>query len=156
MLCGKIASGKSTLASRLANQNGAILLSEDSWLNALYSDVMVSSSDYMRCSSKLRIIMGPHIASVLNAGISVVLDFPANTVETRKWMRDIVKKTNAAHQLHILNVSDEICLDRLHKRNEQGDHPFAITEELFHQFSKHLVAPSQAEGFNTTTHDETA
>lgn len=36
LLCGKIASGKSTLASSLATDHAAILLSEDHWLATLY------------------------------------------------------------------------------------------------------------------------
>lgn len=34
-LCGKIASGKSTLAKQLAKQPRTILLSEDEWLSTL-------------------------------------------------------------------------------------------------------------------------
>lgn len=152
MLCGKIAAGKSTLASSLGKTERTILLSEDSWLKDLFSDQMSSTSDYVRCAAKLRQVMGPHVASLLNAGVSVVLDFPANTVETRAWMRGILEQTNAAHQLHVLDASDPICLDRLHRRNAGGDHPFAATEAQFRQFSKHFVAPSPDEGFILVRH----
>ncbi len=37
-LCGKIASGKSTLAQQLVRGQQAVLLSEDTWLAALYPD----------------------------------------------------------------------------------------------------------------------
>lgn len=154
MLCGKIAAGKSTLASRLSRVNGTVLLVEDDWLNALFSDQMSSGSDYVRCSSKLRKIMGPHISSLLNADVSVVLDFPANTVEQRDWMRGIFETTNASHQLHVLDASDELCLARLRERNAHGDHQFAVTEEQFRQFSKRFVAPLPDEGFNIVAHDQ--
>ena len=36
LLCGKIASGKSTLAKTLATEHAAIVLSEDQWLASLY------------------------------------------------------------------------------------------------------------------------
>lgn len=36
LMCGKIASGKSTLAKALATEHAAILLSEDHWLSRLY------------------------------------------------------------------------------------------------------------------------
>ena len=36
LLCGKIASGKSTLAKTLATEHAAIVLSEDHWLATLY------------------------------------------------------------------------------------------------------------------------
>ena len=154
MLCGKIAAGKSTLAAHLGNLPGTVLIAEDDWLNVLFTDELHSLSDYVRCSSKLRRIMGPHVAAVLNAGVSVVLDFPANTVEQRRWMRGILENTTAAHQLHLLEAPDEVCLARLRARNSQGDHPFAVTEAQFHQFSGYFVAPSPDEGFTVFRHDE--
>lgn len=154
MLCGKIAAGKSTLAASLASAPGTVLIAEDEWLNALFADELVSLPDYVRCSSKLRRIMAPHVAALLNAGASVVLDFPANTVEQRAWMRGILEKTTAAHQLHLLDAPDEVCLARLRMRNSQGDHPFAVTEAQFRQFSSHFVAPTRDEGFNVVRHDD--
>jgi len=154
LLCGKIASGKSTLTAQLGNQDNTVVISEDEWLAALYADQMSSISDYVRCSSKLRKVMGDHVVSLLNAGVSVVLDFPANTVETRDWMQGILEQTKASHQLHVLDVPDEVCLARLQARNDQGDHAFAATEEQFGQLSKHFVAPSQDEGFNIVMHTE--
>jgi predicted kinase len=154
MLCGKIAAGKSTLAARLASAPGTVLIAEDDWLNALFTDELISLRDYVRCSSKLRRILAPHVAAVLNAGVSVVLDFPANTVEQRSWMRGILKNTTASHQLHLLEAPDEVCLARLRARNSQGDHPFAVTEAQFHQFSSYFVAPSPDEGFTVVRQDE--
>ncbi len=129
-----------------------VVIAEDDWLATLYSDEMVSISDYVRCSAKLQAIMGPHIVSLLNAGVSVVLDFPANTVANRMWMRAIIDVTNAAHKLHFLDVPDEVCKARLRARNESGEHPFAVTDEQFLQISRHFVAPTAEEGFNIVTH----
>jgi len=152
LMCGKIASGKSTLTAKLGNLDGTVVISEDDWLSTLYSEEMSSISDYMRCTSKLRKIVGPHVASLLNAGVSVVLDFQANTIEARNWMRGILARTNAVHKLHVLVVPDEICIARLRIRNASGDHPFAPTEEQFLKLSKHFVAPSADEGFDIVRH----
>ena len=152
LLCGKIASGKSTLTAQLSRKAGTIVIAEDEWLNGLYRAEMSSISDYMRCMSKFREVMGPHVVSLLNEGNSVILDFQANTVASRDWMRGILKQTKAAHKLHVLDVPDEVCIARLHARNAQGDHPFAATEEQFRQISKHFVAPSPEEGFNIVMH----
>ncbi len=154
ILCGKIAAGKSTLAASLAIAPGTVLIAEDDWLNALFADELVSLPDYVRCSSKLRRIMAPHVAAVLNAGVSIVLDFPANTVAQRGWMRGILENTAAAHQLHLLDAPDEVCLARLRERNSRGDHPFAVTEAQFHQFSSHFAVPTPNEGFNVVRHHD--
>lgn len=152
MLCGKIASGKSTLAARLARAEGSVLVSEDDWLSALYADEMTSLKDYARCSRRLRRVMGPHVAALLNAGLSVVLDFAANTAETRGWMRGILDATGARHELHVIDVPDELCLARLRERNARADHPFAATEAQFAQFSSHHAPPMPEEGFNIVLH----
>jgi predicted kinase len=152
LLCGKAASGKSTLTAELGRLGGTVVIAEDDWLNALFSSEMSSLSDYVRCMTKLRTIMGPHVTSLLNAGVSVVLDFQANTLASRDWMRNILEETGAAHQLHLLDVPDEVCIARLRARNAQGDHPFASTEEQFRQLSKHFIAPSANEGFNVVLH----
>jgi hypothetical protein len=49
-------------------------------------------------------------------------------------------------------VPFEVCLDRLHQRNNAGDHPFIVTDDQFTQISKHFVAPSDEEGFNVVRH----
>ena len=52
-------------------EGNAVLISEDAWLGALFADQMTSLKDYVRCSAKLRSIMGPHVAHLLNNGLSV-------------------------------------------------------------------------------------
>jgi len=154
MLCGKIAAGKSTLAAHLAQAEATVLIAEDAWLAALFADQMSSGPDYVRCAAKLRTIMGPHIAALLNAGVSVVLDFPANTLETRAWMRGILHGTGAAHRLHVLMPPDAVCLARLRARNAEGNHAFAATEAQFHRFSKHFVEPTLDEGFDLIRYED--
>lgn len=154
MLCGKIASGKSTLAARLGAESETVLIAEDAWLDALFADELKSLQDYARCSEKFRHVMGPHVSALLNAGVSVVLDFPANTVTQRVWMREILNRTDAAHQLHVFKVSDEVCLARLRARNATGRHPFTVSEGQFHQFSSYFTEPMPEEGFTLVFHDQ--
>ena len=152
MMCGKIAAGKSTLAVRLGAENGALVLAEDDWLVALYADEMRDLADYVRCAAKLRAIMEPHVIALLQAGVSVVLDFPANTVGTRAWMRRVLAASGAEGRLHVLEVADAICLERLRVRNAGGDHPFAATEAQFHRMSAHFELPAADEGFVIERH----
>ncbi len=152
MLCGKIGSGKSTLSLRLADAPGVVRIVEDDWLNGLYGDEMASIQDYVCCAAKLRSLMEPHVASLLKAGVSVVLDFPANTVETRRWMRGILDEAGVSHALHVLDVPDEVCLERLQARTAKGEHPFAVTKEQFQRISSHFVVPAPEEGFNVVMH----
>ncbi|KIN79561.1 AAA family ATPase [Sulfitobacter mediterraneus] len=152
MLCGKIAAGKSTLARQLGQKPGTVLISEDEWLATLFSDQLDTLDDFARCSRRLRGIMGPHVAGLLKTGVSVVLDFQANTVRSRSWMKGIAEAAGTAYVLHVLDRSDAECLESLRKRNAQGDHAFAVTEDQFHQFSALFEPPQPEEGFEIMVH----
>ncbi len=153
LLCGKIASGKSTLAQRLTRDTGAVLISEDNWLATLFTDQMATLSDYVRCSARLHQVMAPHVTDLLRAGVSVVLDFPANTPDTRAWMRDAARDAGVDHRLHLLLPPDEVCLDRLRARNATGEDAFAPTQEQFHRISAHFAPPTPEEGFTIVRYD---
>lgn len=152
LICGRIAAGKSTLATTLARRDRTVVIREDAWLSGLYAEQMSSIQDYVRCTALLRGVVGPHVAALLDAGLSVVLDFQANTVEARSWMRGILDETSAAHVLHLLDVPEEVCLARLKARNAAGKHPFIVTEAQFRQISRHFVPPRPEEGFDVQVH----
>ena len=113
---------------------------------------MTTLADFVRCSHKLRAAVAPHIVGLLRAGVSVMLDFQANIVEVRAWMRGIFEEADVPHLLHVLDTPDEACLARLKARNAEADHPFAAIEEQFHRVSKHFHAPTPDEGFNVLIH----
>lgn len=152
LLCGKAASGKSTLAAQLADAPHTVLLSEDAWLSALFGDQMETLKDYAHVSAKLRAVMAPHIVELLGAGLCVVLDFPANTKETRQWMRGIIDTSGAAHELHLLDVADDVCMVRLRARNASGNHAFSVTDEQFDRLAAYFSTPSEDEGFTIRHH----
>ncbi|MEO0371727.1 MAG: ATP-binding protein [Pseudomonadota bacterium] len=151
--CGTVASGKSTLAAEIAASPGHVLLSEDAWLHALFADELKTLDDYVRCTRKLRTAMGPHVVELLRAGLSVVLDFSANTPQQRAWMKGIAQETGVDHCLHVMTTSDETCLTRLRARNASGTHPFAVSEAQFHEISQLVSRPAEDEGFVTVLHD---
>lgn len=152
LVCGKIAAGKSTLARRLASRPATLLISEDHWTSNLFAGDLKTIDDYGRLSARLRAAMGPHIVDILRQGLSVVLDFPANTVSQRNWMRSLIAEADVAHELHLLDVPDAICRQRLRERNARGEHPFQVSEAEYDQFTRYFVAPGPDEGFNLVIH----
>lgn len=151
-VCGKAASGKSTLTAELGKEPHTVVISEDDWLAALYSDELATLQDYVRCSARLQAAMAPHVSALLKSGVSVVLDFQANTVARRQWMNRLALAAGAAHRLHYLDVPDETCLARLRARNTGGSHPFTLSDEQFHQLSRHFAAPTPEEGISIVTY----
>ena len=154
MLCGKVAAGKSTLAARLASAPATILISEDAWMPCLYRDELQTVADYGKYSRRLREAMGPHVAMLLKAGLSVVLDFPANTIVNRQWMRGIFEAAGVEHRLHLLDLSDAACRQRLRRRNADGAHAFTVSDAEFDLLTSYFVRPSAAEGFETIVYGE--
>lgn len=154
LLCGKIGAGKSTLSQQLAARPHHVLISEDAWLAALYPGEIHSIADYLQRATTLRSVLTDHLRALLQAGVSVVLDFPFNTPATRAWARDLFEPTGAAHQLHFLDITDAVCKARLRARNARGEHPFQASDEQFEQITRHFVAPAREEGFVVIRHTE--
>ena len=129
-----------------------LLISEDHWTSHLFSDDLQTIDDYGRLSGRLRAAMGPHVVDILRQGLSVVLDFPANTVSNRNWMRSLISEANVAHELHLLDVPDTLCKQRLRERNQSGEHPFQVSEAEYDLFTRYFVPPGPGEGFSVVVH----
>jgi predicted kinase len=150
--CGKIASGKSSLAASIANAPQTILISEDQLLSRLYPGEIATIDDYSRAATRLRAAVGPLLEGLLRSGLNVVLDFQANTPRVRAWIRSIVERAGTDHELHYLDVPDEVCKARLKARNAIGSHEYHVSESDFELFNSYVVPPASAEGFNVVVH----
>lgn len=144
-LCGKIASGKSTLAQQLVRGQQAVLLSEDTWLAALYLGQITQLADYIEKSRLLKSALELHLVTLLQKGITLVLDFPANTPEQRQWLKGLAEQAGCSYCCHVLNVSDEECKRRLAARNLSGENPFTTSAEQFDLITAHFSYPSEEE-----------
>src|SRR5580692_3811438 len=87
-ICGKAASGKTTLARKLAAQHGAALFVEDEWLTLLEVEI-AGLADFGHHARRLRAALAPHVIQLLKIDTSVVLDFAGNTPKDRAWVRSI-------------------------------------------------------------------
>jgi len=151
--CGKMAAGKSTLALKLSLQKNTILIVEDIWLSKLFPDEIIDIQSYIKYSARLKPIISEHILNLLNIGISVVLDFPANTVTQREWFTKIINKSQAKHTLHYVNTSDDTCLEQLKIRNRNKPVGGAFTsDEEFYEISQYFQEPATNENFNIKTY----
>ncbi len=151
--CGKAAAGKTTLSKQVASEKNAILISEDIWLSKLYPDELNELPDYVRFSNRLKSVLFDHVTDLLNRGISVVLDFPGNTVEQRSWFKPVIEKAGCNHVLHYIEASDTLCKQQLHKRNQdlpEGNAP--LTNEFFDFVTSYFQEPCSSEGFNIKKH----
>ncbi|MGD1912495.1 MAG: AAA family ATPase [Rivularia sp. (in: cyanobacteria)] len=151
--CGKMASGKSTLAKSLAIESNAILMAEDIWLSKLYSEEINDFNDYLKYSSRLKGILSQHIQDILSQGTSIILDFPGNTPSQRNWFRSIFESVEVNHLLHYIIASDDLCKQQLkiRSRNKPEDSAFT-TEAEFEAITKYFQPPTAEEKFNIKTY----
>lgn len=151
--CGKMAAGKSTLSRELALQEHAVLLVEDEFLERLFPGEITDLSAYVKYSARVRESLAALIVSLLKHGVSVVLDFPANTRRQRAWFRRLLDDAAAEHELHFVDASDALCLRQLSRRS--SDLPSDArwtTEAEFHAVTAYFEPPSADEGFEVVHH----
>lgn len=147
--CGKMAAGKSTLAKQLAHNHDAIMLVEDDLLSQLYPEEIIDIPSYVKYSWRLKTAISAHICTLLLNGISVVLDFPANTQNQRQWFRQLIERTHATHELHFIDATNDLCKQQLKKRSQNKPDGAAFTSDAeFEAITKYFQAPVEAEGFN--------
>ena len=157
-ICGKIASGKTTLARQLAAEHGAAIICEDEWLVRLEAKIE-SFDDFVIQARRLRAAVTPHVVQLLRLGTSVVLDCPANTPNDRAWLRSLFEAAHADHELHVIDAPDDLCKARLRSRNEtkpEGLYWGYVPEAIFDPVTRLLVPPADAEGFNVIRHEARA
>jgi predicted kinase len=152
-LCGKMAAGKSTLARELARTRGAVLLVQDELLEQLFPGEIVDIPTFVKYSTRLRGALESHICALLARGVSVVLDFPANTPSQRAWFRRLFERAGVPHELHFVDASDGLCKRQLRERSRTlpAGSPFT-SEAEFEAITAHFQAPSAEEGFNVVRH----
>ncbi|PSB05557.1 cell division protein ZipA [filamentous cyanobacterium CCP2] len=147
--CGKMGAGKSTLSYKISQELNAILVSEDDWLTAIYPEEIQNFDDYLKYSSRLKPLLKGHIRSILNSGVSIVMDFPANTKNQRAWFKDIFLAEGIPHKLIHLDVDDKTCLERIAKRQKTNPERAQFdTEEVFRHVTSFFQPPSADEGFS--------
>jgi predicted kinase len=154
LLGGKMGSGKTTLARKLASEHGAALICEDEWLMRMQVQIN-AAEDFIFYARPLRAALTSHIVQLLKLGMSVVLDVPANTVEDRRWMRALFEHAKVRHELHCIIVPDDVCISRLRIRNEtkpEGIYWGHVPLDIFDPVTQPFVLPSDAEGFNVIWH----
>jgi predicted kinase len=153
-LCGKMAAGKSTLAPDLAKLENAVLLVQDEFLNALFPGEITDIPGFVKCSSRLKAALAPHICTLLSKGISIVLDFPGNTKAQRVWFRELIERANVEHELHFVDAPDAVCKGQLAERskNLHAGAPWT-TEAEFTAITAYFQPPSEDENFNVVRHE---
>jgi predicted kinase len=151
--CGKMAAGKSTLARDLAACENAVLFVQHDLLDVLFPGEIKDIPAFVTYSSRLKNALTPYVCSLLSKGISVILDFPANTKSQRAWFRELIERANVTHQLHFVDASDDLCKGQLRNRSKRLPPGSAWTTDAeFEGINAYFQPPSDDEHFNVIRH----
>lgn len=146
-MCGKMGAGKSTLAKELAASHAAVLLSEDDLLRRLYPREVVDLAAYVALSGRIKLALTDHICALLRHGLSVVLDFPANTAGQRAWFRQLIEQSGATHRLHYVIASNDTCKRQLKQRRANNPDDALQDEATFDALLAYFTEPGAEERF---------
>lgn len=151
--CGKMASGKSTLARQIATRESAMLFEQDHWVETLFPHMIVNVATYIEYSGRINRLVAPIVIDLLERGTSVVMDFPGNTRNQRAWFRGILDASGADHELHYLDTPDAIAKAQLKARSAHLPPGTKwTTDEDFDLIASHFRPPEHDEGFNVIVH----
>jgi predicted kinase len=153
-MCGKAASGKTTLGRQLAAAHAGVLFCEDEWLTLLEAQID-NLADFGQHAKQLRALVAPLAVRLLRLRIPVIFDFAGNTPPDRAWVRSIFESADADHVLHAIVASDEQCKARLRLRNEtkpEGLYYGFVREDRFEEVTRFFVLPSDQERFHVVYH----
>jgi len=97
---------------------------------------------FVRNAARPRSAIETHLVDLLRSGLSIVLDVPSNTPSSRAWMRTLFEGAGCSHRLRYPDVADEVCKDRLRRRNEGGGHGLTVSDQDFDHFTAPFVPPT--------------
>jgi predicted kinase len=112
--CGLPGAGKTTLATQLAAERGAVRLTKDEWLWALGSTPWDDST-----REKVEHELWRLTQEILRLGVSVVLDFGVWARIEREEMRSAARALGVGIELHYLEVPTEELWRRIEARNSE-------------------------------------
>lgn len=115
IMVGLPGSGKTTLAKRLEHEHGAVRLTKDDWLLALFG-----TADLDKERTTVEELLWTMGARLLDLGVNVVLDYGLWARSEREDYRMKAQALGARVELHFLDVPEEELLRRLEARNRQG------------------------------------
>ena len=141
LFSGLPGSGKSTVARILADDEGAVRLAPDDWLQALALDVRADDARV-----RMRELHWQHAQELLMQGVSVILEFGLPTRSERNEKRERARELGVRVELWFLDDDRELLWSRVERRNASGA-PGAVhvEREAFLAWAERFEVPDAAE-----------
>ena len=138
LLCGKIGSGKTTLAKQLEKEKGFVCFSADEKMLKNYGEIHDKNEFREKLTECISQIFDESL-TLLKKGISVVLDFGFWTKKERDEAKKIFENFDV--ELVYLKSDDVENLKRISKRNTQKN-AYYFDEETYYFLMKKFEEPA--------------
>lgn len=141
LTCGLAGAGKTTLATKLAADRGAVRLTKDEWLWALGSTPWDEQA-----REKIEDELWRLAQEILPLGLSVVLDFGLWARIERDEMRSVARGLGVGVELHYLDVPTDELWRRINARNSEPPwDSYPISRAHLDEWAASFQAPDAAE-----------
>lgn len=143
IMCGVGFSGKSTLAKKISEHTGAVLISQDGMFFELEKklNLNLDNDDQWRM---LLDVCKEKILENLKQGKSVVFDNTNTRFEHREELRELTKSIDVKTKVVFLNTPIEIQKQRQQKNKENGER-HDVKQEYLDQAIAELEIPTESE-----------
>jgi predicted kinase len=145
LMVGLPCAGKTTLARGLEHIHSALRLTPDEWHTSLFGYDVVEDEHDARHDAIESMLWGI-AARVIVLGLDVILDFGFWARSEREDYRMRAAELGASSEVHFLDASPEVLLERLARRNAQLPRGAAyIPEEKLKQWIAYFEPPTSDE-----------
>lgn len=147
LICGKIASGKTTYANHLCGARRAFLLSADEVMRCVFPENL--GKEYDRYARRVQEYLYRQAARLCGMGISVVLDWGFWRKSERDHAKAFFDRQGIPYEFHYLSVEDGEWKSRIRSRNaavQAGEaDAYLVDEGLMEKFSNAFEPPAREE-----------
>ena len=142
LTCGKVCSGKSTLAKKLKAERNAVILSCDELMLSLFDEQLGEKHNETVRKSEEYLLKKS--VEILECGIDVILDWGFWTKSERQQVREFYNSHGFDIEWHFLNISDEQQKRNILKRNsERDENTYFISDEMVKKFNSVFENPDE-------------
>jgi len=137
IVCGLPGSGKTTHATLVAEQTGAIRFCADEWMDALSIDHYDEDRRH-----KIEALQWKRARQLLQHGLTVIIEWGTWSRAEREALRRQAQEMGAAVELHYLTAPLDVLFGRIERRRRENP---PITRQRLAEWSRKFQAPNPQE-----------
>jgi predicted kinase len=147
LICGKIASGKTTYAKSMAEKIHGVNLSLDEIMLAVLDEYLGDAFNAYK--EKTQNYLFNKAVEIVNNGIPVILDWGFWTNDDRKNATEFFTKHDIPYEWHYINATNNTLIENVKKRNKEIDDGKVVAYHFDDELSEYFWAM-----FEPPTRDE--